>query len=88
MGLEDLFLEEQRLLARLRELRCQIMDRLRALRTEGRHLTPRQEEVMRCVLDGKTNKEIAGALNLSERAVKFHVSCLLHKFAVDSRRKL
>jgi hypothetical protein len=34
------------------------------------------------------NKEIAAALNLSERTVKFHVSSLLAKFRVRGRMEL
>lgn len=55
--------------------------------TPVRH-TKREIEVLRQVLDLKTNKEIACTLNLSERTVKFHVSSLLRKHKVRGRLEL
>jgi DNA-binding NarL/FixJ family response regulator len=37
---------------------------------------------------GKCNKEIAAAVGITTRTVKFHVSSLLAMFAVESRRDL
>jgi DNA-binding CsgD family transcriptional regulator len=51
-------------------------------------LTRRQNEVLACVTQNFTNKEIACRLNLSERTVKFHVSTLLEKFQVSKRVEL
>jgi DNA-binding CsgD family transcriptional regulator len=51
-------------------------------------LTRRQEEVLNGVIRGQANKEIASALNLSERTVKFHLSALLAKFCVPGRMEL
>jgi DNA-binding CsgD family transcriptional regulator len=51
-------------------------------------LSRREEEVLRRVLQGCANKEIASDLNLSERTVKFHVSSLLAKFQVRNRMEL
>jgi DNA-binding CsgD family transcriptional regulator len=51
-------------------------------------LTRRQDEVLRGVLRGLANKEIAGTLHLSERTVKFHLSSLLAKFCVRGRMEL
>lgn len=51
-------------------------------------VTRREEEVLRGILRGLANKEIAGSLNLSERTVKFHVSSLLSKFRVRGRMEL
>jgi DNA-binding CsgD family transcriptional regulator len=51
-------------------------------------VTRREEEVLRGILRGFANKEIAGDLNLSERTVKFHVSSLLSKFRVRGRMEL
>lgn len=51
-------------------------------------VTRREEEVLRGILRGYANKEIAGDLNLSERTVKFHVSSLLAKFRVRGRMEL
>jgi DNA-binding CsgD family transcriptional regulator len=51
-------------------------------------VTRREEEVLRGILRGLANKEIASDLNLSERTVKFHVSSLLSKFHVRGRMEL
>ncbi|HTV60835.1 MAG TPA: LuxR family transcriptional regulator [Verrucomicrobiae bacterium] len=52
------------------------------------HLSPRQKDVLREVLQQRSNKEIAAELNVSERTAKFHVSALLQKFNVQSRMRL
>jgi DNA-binding CsgD family transcriptional regulator len=51
-------------------------------------LSRRGQEVLRGVMQSLANKEIAAALNLSERTVKFHVSSLLAKFRVSNRMEL
>lgn len=55
---------------------------------DERGLTARQREVLRLLLDGYSNKEIARALNLSPHTVKIHVSALLRHFAVQKRTDL
>lgn len=49
------------------------------------HVTAREEEVWHLMATGKTNAEIAQALFLSERTVKFHVGNILRKTASRSR---
>jgi DNA-binding NarL/FixJ family response regulator len=56
--------------------------------THGIMLTNRERQVLADLLKGKQNKEIAEALHLSVRTVKFHVSAVLNKFAVKSRSQL
>lgn len=51
-------------------------------------LTKREQEVLDRVLQGQGNKEIASALNVSERNIKFHVTNLLQKANVTSRHNL
>lgn len=51
-------------------------------------LTARQKEVLAGVEKDWQNKEIANALNISVRTVKFHVSALLVIAGVSSRREL
>ena len=48
-------------------------------------LSPRELEVLRLIVDGKTNVEIAAELYLSERTVHRHVSNILTKLDVRSR---
>jgi two-component system, NarL family, nitrate/nitrite response regulator NarL len=53
-----------------------------------RTLTRRQQQVMELLSNGADNLKIAAALDLSERAVKVHVSALLRRFGADSRAEL
>lgn len=48
-------------------------------------LTPRELATLRLLADGKSNKEIAGELGISERTVKTHLGHLFEKLAVTSR---
>ncbi len=48
-------------------------------------LTPREMATLALLADGKANKEIANALNISERTVKTHMAHLFEKLAVTSR---
>jgi len=48
-------------------------------------LTEREITVLRLVADGKTNKEIANVLDLSEKTVKNHVRNIFHKLHVYDR---
>jgi DNA-binding CsgD family transcriptional regulator/tetratricopeptide (TPR) repeat protein len=50
-------------------------------------LTPRQEEVFALLADGRTNAEIADALVVSVRTVDHHVSTVLSKLGVSSRKQ-
>jgi DNA-binding NarL/FixJ family response regulator len=54
----------------------------------GLRLTPRETLVLEQVCKSKVNKEIADSLNISERAIKFHVSSLLKKAGLHSRADL
>lgn len=51
-------------------------------------LTPRQHGVLRLLLKGYSNKEIARELNPSPYTVKIHVSALLRSFSVQKRSGL
>lgn len=53
--------------------------------TPQEHLTEREEEVLRHLAAGATNKGIAQALGVSEATVKTHVSNLLSKLGLKSR---
>jgi len=48
-------------------------------------LTERETEVLRLLAQGKSNKEIAHILTISEPTVKTHVSSILGKLHVSSR---
>ncbi|GIW06944.1 MAG: DNA-binding response regulator [Dehalococcoidia bacterium] len=58
----------------------------RLLDGEGdEQLTPRELEVLREMGRGLRNKEIARALGISERTVKFHIGIIFQKLGVGSR---
>jgi DNA-binding CsgD family transcriptional regulator len=50
-------------------------------------LTPRQQEVLELVREGLTNDEIARRLGISADGAKFHVSEILSRLGVSSRRE-
>lgn len=50
--------------------------------------TPREEDVMAGIVAGLQYKEIAAKLNINTNTVKFHVSKLLKRAGVSSRRDL
>jgi DNA-binding NarL/FixJ family response regulator len=52
---------------------------------EARTLTSREREVLDCIRQGKSNKEIAQKLNIAEPTVKNHVHNLLDKLDVTTR---
>jgi two-component system nitrate/nitrite response regulator NarL len=52
---------------------------------ERPHLTPREQDVLKVLGKGKTNRQIARILNIAERTVEYHMSNLMRKLAVSSR---
>ncbi|MCB1032323.1 MAG: response regulator transcription factor [Acidobacteria bacterium] len=48
-------------------------------------LTPREKNVLELIARGRSNKQIASSLHLSEGTVKGYVSAILGKLAVDDR---
>jgi DNA-binding CsgD family transcriptional regulator len=53
-----------------------------------RPLTPRQHVILRSVARGRTNKDIAAELGISEQGVKVHVSRLLERYGAENRVEL
>lgn len=51
----------------------------------GKQLTEREYEVLRRVVLGKSNTEIAKELNISIHTAKAHVCSILQKLAVEHR---
>lgn len=49
------------------------------------NLTEREYEVLKLVVDGKSNNEIAQALTISEHTAKAHVCNIIQKMLVDDR---
>lgn len=48
-------------------------------------LSEREMEVLNCVVDGMSNKEVAIMLGISRQTVKNHVTSILRKFNVEDR---
>jgi DNA-binding NarL/FixJ family response regulator len=59
----------------------------KATRADSLGLTRRQREVLQLIAEGLTNADIGSRLYLSERTVDHHVSALLAKLGVESRRE-
>jgi DNA-binding NarL/FixJ family response regulator len=56
-----------------------------AERMGGSELTVRELEVLQEIVNGKSNKEIANALHISEATVKSHINNILGKLGVTDR---
>jgi len=65
----------------------QLLDSWHEFRSDVK-LSPREQNVLECLLGYLSNKEIGQQLNISERTVKFHVSALFAKFNVRDRFSL
>lgn len=65
-----------------------IPDGLAALyadRTNRPELTQREKEILQCVFQGLTNKEIAHELSVAENTVKNHINNLMYKLGAKDR---
>ncbi|MCL4528080.1 MAG: response regulator transcription factor [Chloroflexi bacterium] len=51
----------------------------------GNQLTDRERDVLKCIVEGLNNQEIAEQLVISLGTVKFHISNIFQKLSVDSR---
>ncbi len=56
-----------------------------AMRTPNSDLSPREREVLSLMVQGKSNKDIGGALKITEATVKCHVSVILERLSVTDR---
>jgi RNA polymerase sigma factor (sigma-70 family) len=87
------FADDQLLECVARALRRSSQQRQRSVeRSEARRLldslTPREFEVMRMVVAGMLNKQIAGNLDISEKTVKVHRGRVMQKLGVTSVAQL
>ncbi len=56
-----------------------------AFRAQHANLTEREYEVLKLVVDGQSNAEIANTLTISEHTAKAHVCNIIQKLVVDDR---
>jgi two-component system NarL family response regulator len=54
-------------------------------RMNNPELTPRELEVLRLLVDGNSNKEVAAVLGIGEGTVRIHCNNLFHKLNVNDR---
>ncbi|MEI4488836.1 response regulator transcription factor [Frigidibacter sp. MR17.14] len=70
-------------------LAAKVLTRMRAPRRAEADpldsLTPREEEILRLVAGGLSNKEVARRLDLQERTVKHHMTQILQKLQLRNR---
>ena len=62
-----------------------LLNHVRAQENDAEPLTERELEVLRLLAQGKSNKEIAARLVITERTVKFHVSSIMGKLGAGNR---
>jgi DNA-binding NarL/FixJ family response regulator len=64
---------------------AKLVTRMRAPGSAAPALSAREREVLRLVAGGQSNKQIARALGIAERTVKFHVTSIFQKLGADNR---
>jgi len=84
---EDLFAAVDRAIARDSRQRAE-RAHVRELRARFDALTPRELDVLRRVVEGWLNKQIAADLGIAERTVKLHRTAITTKLEVHSVAKL
>jgi RNA polymerase sigma factor (sigma-70 family) len=68
-----------------RRARLDLGEELRVARPSVASLTPREQEVLRLVADGLTNRQIGERLYMSDKTASVHVSRILAKLEVSGR---
>jgi two-component system response regulator FixJ len=68
------------------QLENQSVSDLRSVEAQSKltKLTPREREVLECLVDGLTNKAIADVLFISPRTIEIHRSNMMEKLEADS----
>jgi len=84
---EDLLAAIGAAIAKDRERRRE-QSELSEIRVRLSTLTPREREVLECVIAGKLNKQIAGDLGTVEQTIKVHRAHVMEKMKVQSLAEL
>ena len=53
--------------------------------TVAPQLSPREKSILRCLVEGDSNKSIARKIDIAEATVKVHVKAILRKIRVQNR---
>ncbi len=64
---------------------ARLVDAVRAPRRSASRLTDRERQVLRLVAEGLPNKQIAHALAITERTVKFHIASASRRLGAENR---
>lgn len=81
---EELMIAIRKAAAGHRHIPAEVAARL-ADRVAGTQLSTREIEVLRLLVSGRRNREVASALEITEGTVKLHVSSILGKLNADDR---
>jgi DNA-binding NarL/FixJ family response regulator len=81
---EELTIAIRKAAAGHRHIPAEVAARL-ADRVAGSQLSTREIEVLRLLVSGRRNREVATALEITEGTVKLHVSSILAKLGADDR---
>lgn len=68
--------------------RAEKIERVLQTLPEGKKLTQRQMDVLEGIIDGKSRKEIAVDLNISENTVKMHTALLYENLGVSNKEQI
>ena len=66
-------------------LSARLVEQMQPRGRGSRTLTVRELMVLRLIASGLPNRDIAGALGITERTVKFHVTAILNRLGADNR---
>ena len=70
----------------MRSMKISVVDsRIHHRGKHVRRLTTREREVLRLLIEGRSNREIAESLFISHRTATTHVAHILAKFGVETR---
>ena len=65
--------------------KAEMINRLLSVLPEGKALTVKEIEILECLVEGKSRKDIAAEHHVSENTIKTHISHVYEKFEVSSR---
>ena len=85
---EDVLLDAVRQALRRHRASRSERQEAQAVRARLESLTPREQEVLRCVLPGALNKQIAAHLGIAEKTVKIHRGRVMKKLGLTTVAEL